>query len=890
VKRRRFLKLSSLAGAATLVKDQNNALAASSSKSAGAKNIEQLDLHAESAITETNNRKLPDLAPARWIWYPSERTLPNTFVLFRRELILKEKPARATGWIVGDSRYELRANGNRVQWGPAPCDPRWTEADPVDLSHVLTSGSNVIGATVLYYGHGDGTWSVGRPGFLFWLELEFPDGTRQILVSDETWQAHLCRAWQPGQYKRWYLRALQERFDARHYPARWSGPEFLVTADWLRAMTLDGSPNQPAISTNYEDYLNELEEAPSYSQLRRRAIPLLNEQLVPVKRLAESLSINWTRPSIEYFENRGPDCFTADRSQTVAALDGGGWQVDLHPDRGALLTFEFSEQIVGFPYFSIVAPAGTIVDLITQEAHQVGGPAFLYTTTNYGWTQFICREGENTFESFDFESLRWMQLHIQGSGAIVVHSLGVRRRMFPWQSRPIARSNDAALQRLFDASINTLKNSATDQFADGNGRERQQYAGDCAHQIPLSILVFGDSRLSARFLNTWSQGATKEGYFLDVWPGVDRLVRMSQRQLDLTKFGPLLDVDLQFIFVAWDHYWLTGDLDSLRESFPRILRFANYLISLINRDGDGLLPVTELGIPHVHMDWDAYKPGSQRNKQCAFNLYVAGSFKLALAPTCDIFGYQEHALRLRKISQYLIGNTVDRFWCEEHRIFTDNLPWINEDGQPSFSDLALAMAVLFNQCPERDIAASVEALATCPKEMGFSYPANAIWRLKALSKGERIDVVIRDLRTRWATLPSVILNNTLQEFWDAKPDSWHQWSHSAAAPLSVAHSCLVGLRPLQAGFSRAEMQPQLGDLQDFQLVTHTVKGPVHFNTSGKRGDRLISVTLPIGCACDLLLAAQERVELEGRPEAAPLGYRRYRLPPGRMSALHLRFT
>src|SRR5262249_58115156 len=33
-----------------------------------------------------------DLAPARWIWLPSGRTLANTFVLFRRELTLDELP------------------------------------------------------------------------------------------------------------------------------------------------------------------------------------------------------------------------------------------------------------------------------------------------------------------------------------------------------------------------------------------------------------------------------------------------------------------------------------------------------------------------------------------------------------------------------------------------------------------------------------------------------------------------------------------------------------------------------------------------------------------------------------------------------------------------------
>lgn len=76
-------------------------------------------------------QRFPDLQPARWIWYPSGRCLPNTFVLFRRAIELREKPKCATGWIAAESRYKLEVNGQRLQWGPPPSDPRWPEADPL---------------------------------------------------------------------------------------------------------------------------------------------------------------------------------------------------------------------------------------------------------------------------------------------------------------------------------------------------------------------------------------------------------------------------------------------------------------------------------------------------------------------------------------------------------------------------------------------------------------------------------------------------------------------------------------------------------------------------------------------------------------------------------------
>ena len=129
-----------------------------------------------------------DLAPAQWIWYPSQRTLPNTFLLFRRSIHLTSPVKQAKGWIAVDSRYKLTVNGRYVQFGPAPCDPRWLEADPMDLSGLLKSGENAIGVQALYYGFGDGTWPIGKPGFIFYLEIEEQNGAKQLIVSDEAWR------------------------------------------------------------------------------------------------------------------------------------------------------------------------------------------------------------------------------------------------------------------------------------------------------------------------------------------------------------------------------------------------------------------------------------------------------------------------------------------------------------------------------------------------------------------------------------------------------------------------------------------------------------------------------------------------------------------------------
>ncbi len=574
--------------------------------------------------------KLPDLSPARWIWYPSGRTLANTFVLFRRELNLKSKPRRATGWISAESRYKLEVNGRRLQWGPAPADPRWPEADPIDLTEALVAGPNVIGATVLYYGHGDGTWPFGKPGLLFRLEVEPADGATEVIASDLGWDAHLCRAWRPGQYKRWYLRALQEEFDANLYPYGWSTPGFKKDGNWVPAMELDGFPNKPALSTTYSEYAQEYAAGPAEAELRPRSIPLMAESQVPAARLTESMWLEWRRPPEEYFECRTPGAFRVSRLASTVAVAPGLWDINLRESHSAALTFEFDEQVVGWPYFSIEAPAGTVVELLVQEAHEPGGPPLLNTHFD-SWTRFVCRQGVNTFECFDFESLRWLQLNVRGArGRARIRDVGVRRRVYPWRNVPRVRFAEPPLRRLIDASVNTLKNCAQETLVDGMARERQQYSGDGGHQTHALYYAFGETRQPARYLTTFSQGQMKEGFFLDCWPAYDRLARLVERQFGLTGWGPLLDHGVGFVFDCWNYYIYTGDLEALHEPYPRLLRFADYLHGLWEKGGRRLLPVEDIGVPSVWIDHNAYE--RQRHKQCAFNLYAAAMLENALAP------------------------------------------------------------------------------------------------------------------------------------------------------------------------------------------------------------------------------------------------------------------
>ncbi len=735
-----------------------------------------------------------DLSPAKWIWYPAGRTLQNTFVLFRKDIVLDKKPHKAIGWILADSRYRLFVNGKRIQWGPAPSDPRWQEADPIDLTAFLTEGKNVIAVEVCFFGSGDGTHPMGKPGFILNLDMD-----QEKLVTDASWDCFLAKSWRPGQYKRWFLRSLQEEFDARLYPYGWDTSDFKPDENWTKAILVSQDGKEPSVCNSSSEYVWEIFGDKQLSEIRKRSIPTMREFDFHVTTLEESMWIHWKRPAEDYFDLLVSDAFETIDKPITRSLGDGEWEISPQGNYAAALTFSFPEQGVGWPHFTIDAPEGTIVELLVHEAHQKGGPALINSHFN-SWSRFICKEGINHFETFDFESFRWLQLHIRNfNRPIKIASVGMRRRIYPWKSEPTIVISDDTIQHVVNAAVNTLFNCAQETLVDGMARERQQYSGDGSHQLHAVIQTLGDITLPYRFVNTFSQGLSIDGYFMDSWPAWDRLARTVERQMHLTGWGPILDHSIGFCFDAFHYYMYTGDLQGLKEVYPRLLSFFSYLYKLTDKS-EHLVPVENLGMCSVYIDHEAYK--QTKHKQLALNLYIVAMCRNALSTLCQAFGDTQKADEINQYAADILQGCIQKFWDKEQQVYVNNLPWKDEEGEIRYCDRSLATALIFDLCPNGETAKALNLLEQSPAEMGVSYPCNAVWPLWALVKYRKINTVLSDLREKWGNMSSVWANNTLQEFWQAYPDEGSQWSHCAMYPLIALNQGIAGVYPLKPGCER----------------------------------------------------------------------------------------
>ena len=233
----------------------------------------------------------------------------------------------------------------------------------------------------------------------------------------------------------------------------------------------------------------------------------------------------------------------------------------------------------------------------------------------------------------------------------------------------------------------------------------------------------------------------------------------------------------------------------------------------------------------------------------------------ALAPLCRAFNQNDKAVEIEQFGKELLQATIKKYWSTQEQTFVVNLPWLAQEGGPRYCDRSLSTAILFNQCPGGNISRSLELLVSRPPQLGMSYPCNAVWPAWALSSAGRMDIVLKDLRTKWATMASVSLNNTLQEDWICYPDGPSQWSHCAQTPLIMMHQGIAGIKPITPGYKTFQIYPQLVDIDTVNITTNTIAGPIVFESRGILGSRQLTLEIPDGTTAELIVDDREELKL-----------------------------
>jgi alpha-L-rhamnosidase len=196
---------------------------------------------------------------AKWIVAPWQ----TESILMRREFPVKPGVKQAIVHICGLGHFELNLNGKKV--GTNLLSPGWTKYNRTclyethDITQLLKAGENAVGLTL-----GDGMYhterrnrfskfqgSFGPQRAFGQIEIEYVDGTREVMATDETWRVHSG----PVTYNDVYG---GEDYDARLVPQGWDKSGF-DDSRWENAVELVRPSGQLRGHTASAQPLSEIE-------------------------------------------------------------------------------------------------------------------------------------------------------------------------------------------------------------------------------------------------------------------------------------------------------------------------------------------------------------------------------------------------------------------------------------------------------------------------------------------------------------------------------------------------------------------------------------------------------------------------------------------------------
>ena len=410
--------------------------------------------------------------------------------LFRKEFMLSKHVTHARLHISGLGYYEASLNGERV--GDHVLDPGWTRYSErvlystYDVIDQVRPGANCIGI-ILGNGWYDPLplrmWGhlnlrehlpVGRPRFIARLEIEFADGTREIVVSDPSWKV----ADGPIRFNSIYL---GEIYDARREVAGWDRAGF-DDSSWRRA----GMATEPI------------------GQLGAQSQPPIR-----VTKLLKAARLGEPKPGV----------FIFDFGQNFA-----GWvNLKLSAPAGTKVVLRYGE---------LLNPDGTL-NPMTSVAGQIkntrktedgreesvggpGAPAVAWQSDTY------VAKGKGT-ESytprFTFHSFRFVELTGLPGRPTRDAVTGVRLNTDVEQVGSFECSNDQfnRIQKMCDW---TFLSGLFSVQSDCPHRERFGYGGDLAVTSEAYMMNYDMATFYAKVVRDWQDSARPDGMLTDTAPFV----------------------------------------------------------------------------------------------------------------------------------------------------------------------------------------------------------------------------------------------------------------------------------------------------------------------------------------------------------------------------------
>jgi len=721
---------------------------------------------------------------ASWASHPTAPLREPVVLHFRRTLNLASVPARYVVRVSADNRFVLFVNGHRVGDGPARGDLAHWRYERFELAALLQPGQNLITATVWNFGVYAPTAQMSeRTAFLLESEatgaesISTPDGW---LVEQEPGQRPIPRL--ASDFWEQMLSGPGEEINAALYDWTWNSPA-ADRASWIPAAPSVREWISPADS-----------RANSADADRNDAWGLVPDAL----------------PAMEYLPTQPGDTVRTDlaalRSFPSSSVSvPAAIHVHILLDRLTLTT--------AYPVLTVSGGKGAQIHLVYAEAlydkeHRKGDRNDVGDRAAAGMTDSFLPDGgaHRAFEPLWWRTWRYLDLDIQtGSEPLELETLQAWFTAYPFQARASFRSDDPALDKIWEISWRTVRTGSHETYTDSPYYEQLQYVGDSRIEALISYTVTGDDRLARQAITAFDESRSPDGLTRSRYP--------SSLPQTIPTFS------LLWIGMVHDYWMYRPDAAQARAWLPGTRAVLNWFAAHEQRDGLlHRLPWWSF------VDWvpsGEIPTYDSHDESCATTLEYLGALdnaadlEKALGDPLFATRYQARAARVR-------AGLFDKCWNASRGLIADN------PDQKNFSQQSNILGVLSDVVPknrQQDVLRKMLAINPGDIPADGVLSASYYFRFylaRAMDRAGLADEYLRSLDP-WRKLLPLHFSTWPEIPGDTRSDS-HAWT---AHPIYDMLALVAGIEPASPGFATVRIAPHLGTLTSLAAVYPHPEGPIN---------------------------------------------------------------
>lgn len=469
---------------------------------------------------------------------------------------------------------------------------------------------------------------------------------------------------------------------------------------------------------------------------------------------------------------------------------------------GNNLTFPFVSQgdtIVGklpynaqvTPYLKIEAQGGEEIRILTDH-YQGGGP---YNVRS----EYVARKGTQ-----EYESLGWMNgekiYYIIPEGVKVI-DLKYRETGYDTEFTGSFDCSDIFFTKLWTKAERTLYVTMRDGYMDCPDRERAQWWGDMVIESGEAFYVLDPK---SRFL-------TQKGMLeLINWQRENGTIFSPVPAGNWNRELPGQMLASVGYYGFWNYYINTGDKETIAKVYEGVKRYLD--VWKLNEDGVLVKRMTEEGSSGWYWgDW-----GTNIDKDLLMNEW----YYLALK------GYRNMSELLGRVDQEVWAeNLMINFKAAFNKVFWKGAEFRSPDFHGDTDDRTHALAIVAGLADNDKHKAIIEIL----KKQEYASPYMEKYVCEALFLMGESEYGLERLKKRFQPMVDNPNHTTLFEGWGIGREGYgggssnHAWSGGG---LTILAQYVCGLYPLEAGWTKFRVKPDLAGLDFAETSNETLAGKV----------------------------------------------------------------